>query len=40
MVLLGLVMGVVIAVLVAVQGCGEHHPRKRNAPVSTATYAP
>jgi hypothetical protein len=40
MVLLGLVLGVVVAVLFAVQGCGEHHPRKRSAPVSTAIYAP
>jgi hypothetical protein len=29
MVLLGLVLGVVVAVLVAAQGCGENHPRKR-----------
>ena len=29
MVMLGLVLGVVIAVAVAAQGCGQHHPRKR-----------
>src|SRR4051794_1840463 len=29
MVLLGLVLGVIVAVLVASQGCGENHPRKR-----------
>jgi hypothetical protein len=36
MVLVGLVLGVVVAVIVASQGCGEHHPRKKNVPVSTA----
>jgi hypothetical protein len=41
MVLVGLVLGVVIAVVVAVQGCGQHHPRKRAAPpVSALTYWP
>jgi hypothetical protein len=41
MVLLGLVMGVVVAVLFAAQGCGQHHPRKRTpAPVSAVTYWP
>jgi hypothetical protein len=38
MVLLGLVLGVVVAVIVAAQGCGENHPNKRRfhgtAPVS------
>ena len=29
MVLLGLVLGVVIAVIVAAQGCGENHPKRR-----------
>ena len=29
MVLLGLVLGVAFAVLVAVQGCGENHPKRR-----------
>jgi hypothetical protein len=37
MVLVGLVVGVVVAVLVAAHGCGEHHPRKRNPPVSALT---
>jgi hypothetical protein len=40
MVLLGLVLGVLFAVLVAVQGCGQHHPRKRTVPASTVIYAP
>jgi hypothetical protein len=40
MVLVGLVLGVVIAVLVAVQGCGQHHPRKPPVRVSALTYAP
>ena len=31
MVLLGLVLGVVVAVIVAAQGCGGHHPRKQHA---------
>jgi hypothetical protein len=30
MVLLGLVLGIVVAVLVAVQGCGENHPKRRH----------
>src|SRR3954453_13251538 len=29
MVVLGLVIGVVVAVIVGAQGCGEHHPAKR-----------
>jgi hypothetical protein len=40
MVLLGLVLGVVVAVLVAAQGCGQHHPRKRAVHVSAVFYAP
>jgi hypothetical protein len=41
MVLVGLVLGVVIAVVVAAQGCGQHHPRKPAAPpVSAVTYWP
>jgi hypothetical protein len=41
MVLVGLLLGVVIAVVVAVQGCGQHHPRKRAAPpVSVVPYWP
>jgi hypothetical protein len=35
MVLFGLVLGVVIAVAFAAQGCGAHHPR-RPAPAATA----
>jgi hypothetical protein len=31
MVLLGLVLGVVIAVIVAAQGCGENHPKRRGS---------
>ena len=34
MVVLGLILGVVVAVVVAAQGCGEHHPNKRG-PVSS-----
>jgi hypothetical protein len=41
MVLVGLVLGVVVAVVVAVQGCGQHHPRKRApVPASAVTYWP
>jgi hypothetical protein len=45
MVLLGLVLGVVVAVLVAAHGCGENHPRKRQlgqpqAVAATAVHAP
>jgi hypothetical protein len=34
MVIIGLVLGVVVAVIVAAQGCGENHPNRRNAPHS------
>jgi hypothetical protein len=38
MVLLGLVLGVVVAVIAAAQGCGENHPKRRtfhgSAPVA------
>jgi hypothetical protein len=34
MVLVGLVIGIVVAVLVAVEGCGRHHPDRRSAAVS------
>jgi hypothetical protein len=40
MVLLGLVLGILFAVLVAMQGCGQHHPRKRPAPAPAVIYAP
>jgi hypothetical protein len=32
MVIVGLILGVLVAVVVAVQGCGTHHPDKRNVP--------
>jgi hypothetical protein len=35
MVLLGLVLGVVVAVIVAAQGCGENHPKRRNTHAAT-----
>jgi hypothetical protein len=34
MVIVGLIVGVVFAIVVAVQGCGTHHPDKRNIPRS------
>lgn len=37
MVLLGLVLGVVIAVVVAAQGCGSNHPDRK--PFASATVA-
>jgi hypothetical protein len=30
MVILGLVLGVLVAVIVASQGCGENHPKRRS----------
>src|SRR4051794_28419819 len=44
MVLLGLVLGVVVAVVVAAQGCGENHPGRRrfhgSAPPPPSAPAP
>jgi uncharacterized protein (DUF736 family) len=40
MVIVGLVLGVVVAVIVAAQGCGENHPKRRTfhggAPVAVS----
>jgi hypothetical protein len=36
MVVLGLVIGVIIAAIFAAGGCGEHHPSKRNGAVQVS----
>ena len=43
MVLLGLVLGVVVAVVVAAQGCGSNHPDRKpfaSGPAVSAVRAP
>jgi hypothetical protein len=39
MVLLGLVLGVIVAVIVAAEGCGQHHPRKQRPATASALSA-